>query len=136
MGTLLCQTGGADEPASCHRLTQLLVPGLEQRAWQFPPLAGIQASPGAAATTETGSDDCRSCCCAQWRLCVSMRHHAGQLKHAPRWRYFPGLHGGSSSREHSHLCSRAAGMSNMCDVCRVLAGTVAAVVHWLALGST
>ena len=45
MGTLLCQNG-ADEPASCHRLTQLLVPGLEQRAWLFPPLAGTQASPG------------------------------------------------------------------------------------------
>ena len=47
MGVLLCQAS-ADEAASCHRLTQLLVPGVEQRAWHLPPLSGVQASPGTA----------------------------------------------------------------------------------------
>ena len=45
MGTMLCQ-GSADEAASCHSLTQLLVPGLEQRAWHLPPLSGTPTGPG------------------------------------------------------------------------------------------
>ena len=45
MGTMLCHAS-PDQPASSHSLTQLLVPGLEQRAWHLPPLQGVPTSPG------------------------------------------------------------------------------------------
>ena len=45
MGTLLCQAS-PNEAASCYSLAQLLVPGLEERAWHLPPLTGVPASPG------------------------------------------------------------------------------------------
>ena len=45
MGAMLCQPS-PDEASQCHGLTQLLIPGLEQRAWKLPALKGVQASPG------------------------------------------------------------------------------------------
>ena len=45
MGTMLCHAS-RDQAASSLSLTQLLVPGLEQRAWHLPPLQGVPASPG------------------------------------------------------------------------------------------
>ena len=45
MGAMLCQPS-PDEASQCHGLTQLLIPGLELRAWKLPALKGVQASPG------------------------------------------------------------------------------------------
>ena len=45
MGTMLCKAG-PEEAASSYSLTQLLVPGLEQRAWHLPALTGVPVSPG------------------------------------------------------------------------------------------
>ena len=45
MGAMLCKAS-PDDSAKCYGLTQLLVPGLEQRAWQLPPLMGVPASRG------------------------------------------------------------------------------------------
>ena len=45
MGTMLCQ-GSPGAVAGLRGLTQLLVPGLEQRAWQLPPLKALPVSPG------------------------------------------------------------------------------------------
>ena len=47
MGAMMC-TASAGEAASCHHVTQLLVPGLEQRAWHLPAFMGVRASPGTA----------------------------------------------------------------------------------------
>ena len=47
MGTLLCQAS-PEQAAGSYSLAQLLVPGLEQRAWHLPPLTGVPASPGGA----------------------------------------------------------------------------------------
>ena len=45
MGTMLCKAD-PDAAASSYNLTQLLVPGLEQRAWHLPALTGVPVSPG------------------------------------------------------------------------------------------
>ena len=39
-------TASPGEAASCQHVTQLLVPGLEQRAWHLPAFLGVRASPG------------------------------------------------------------------------------------------
>ena len=59
MGTMLCQ-GSADEPASCYSLTQLLVPGLEQRAWLFEPLIGVPVTPGKAFDGQLRLQSCQA----------------------------------------------------------------------------